>query len=108
MSPQGDENSPHATRGACAPGTAVPGGGRLEHREVSSFPEVAQPANDHARVHTQPLPSLLRVAGGAAGNLSVNIRLQEEEQMTRGRLSGHTSLRCNSKFPGVRHQQERK
>ena len=108
MSPQGDENSPHATRGAWAPGTAVPAGGRLEQREASSCPEVTQPANDHARVHTQPLPSLLRVAGGAGGNVSLNIRLQEEEQMTRGRLSGHTSLRYSSKFPGVRHQQERK
>ena len=89
-------------------GVLVPGGERLEHREVSSFPEVTQPANDHARVHTQPLPSLLRVAGGAAGDVSLNIRLQEEEQMTRGRLSGHTSLRHNSKFPGVCRQQERK
>lgn len=51
---------------------------------------------------------LLRVAGGAAGNLSVNIRLQEEKPMTRGRLSGHTSLGYNGKRPGVRHQQERK
>ena len=108
MSSQGDENSPHATRGAWAPGTAVPAGGRLEQREGSSCPEVTQPANDHARVHTQPLPSLLRVAGGAAGNVSLNIRLQEEEQMTRGRLSGHTSLRYSSKFTGLHNQQERK
>ena len=86
----------------------MPGGGRLEHREVSSFPEVTQPANDRARMHTQSLHPPPEGGRGTAGNLSVNIRLQEEKPMTRGRLSGHTSLGFNGKGPGVHHQQERK